>query len=67
MTGTTSACRHCGGPVVGLPECRWCGITVATIGEAADRLWGEGEAEPRRQDIHTDPRSKGAYSEEEGP
>jgi len=42
MNGTTDACRYCGGPVVRLPNCRWCGMVISTIGEAMDWLAGEG-------------------------
>ena len=39
---TTDVCRYCGGPVVRLPNCRWCGMVISTIGEAMDWLAGEG-------------------------
>ena len=42
MDGTTNACRCCGGPVVRLPNCRWCGMVISTIGETMDWLTGEG-------------------------
>ena len=67
MNETESACRYCGGPIVRLPECRWCGMVVATIGEAADWLWGDEEAEPHHRDIHVERRSEWADSGEEGP
>ena len=43
MSDTTDTCPYCGGPVVRLPACRWCGMVIATIGEAADRLSGDAE------------------------
>ena len=42
MDSTTNACRYCGGPVVRLPGCRWCGMVISTIGETMDWLAGEG-------------------------
>ena len=42
MDSTTNTCRYCGGPVVRLPSCRWCGMVICTIGEAMDWLAGEG-------------------------
>ena len=43
MDGATNACRNCGCPVVRLPNCRWCGMVISTIGETMDWLAGEGE------------------------
>ena len=50
MDGTTNACRYCGGPVVRLPNCRWCGMFISTIGEAMDWLSGEGRTNYEHDD-----------------
>ena len=67
MNEIANVCHHCGGPVVRLPECRWCGMVIATIGRAADRLWGEYADDPCPWEVQMVRRSDGVDCGEDGP